>query len=120
VNIRDKISANTQQFLDDDENVEAVFAAQTVSPYWVLINFWILIYTRGFRLVVVTDRRILVCRAGRFIITRCTEVLDELPRSTVIGPATGLWYLADHLVDDRLYIHKRFHKDIALADSLGA
>jgi len=118
MNIRDKISSDVEKFLEDGESVQAVFAGQTVSPYWVLINFWILIFTRGYRLVAVTDKRILVCRAGRFIITHGTEVLHELPRTTAIGPATGLWYRADHLVDDRLYIHKRFHKDIALADSL--
>lgn len=120
MNIRDKMSANVERFMDDDETVQAVFAAQTVSPYWVLINIWILIFTQGYRLIVVTDQRIFVCRAGRFINTRGTEVLHELPRATTIGPATGLWYRADHLVGNRLYVHKRFHKDIALADSLAS
>ena len=35
--------------------------------------------------------------------------------STKIGPASGLWYRTEAL-GERLYIHKRFHKDIAAAD----
>jgi hypothetical protein len=65
---------------------------------------------------VVTDRRILVCRSGRLSTTKVHEVLHELPRTTQIGPASGLWYKCETL-GERLYVHKRFHKDIAQADA---
>jgi hypothetical protein len=45
------------------------------------------------------------------------EIVRELPRSVKIGPASGLWYKCDTL-GERLYIHKRFHKDVAAADSV--
>ena len=34
----------------------------------------------------------------------------------MIGPARGLWYKSERL-GERLYVHKRFHKDIAQADA---
>jgi hypothetical protein len=40
-----------------------------------------------------------------------------LPRQTLIGPAHGLWYRVDSL-GERLYINKRFHKDIRAADGV--
>jgi hypothetical protein len=43
------------------------------------------------------------------------DVLRELPRNTLIGPASGLWWRCESL-GERLYVHKRFHKDVAAAD----
>ncbi len=79
------------------------------------MSFWIIIAKDAYRVVVVTDRRILVCKSGRFRVTPVNEVVRELPRSTRIGPASGLWYRCESL-GQRLYINKRFHKDIAAAD----
>lgn len=60
-----------------------------------------------------TDRRILVCHSGRLRTTPVKDVVHELPRNTKIGPASGLWYKT--ALGERLYIHKRFHKDVAAA-----
>jgi hypothetical protein len=49
--------------------------------------------------------------------TPIKEILRELPRQTLIGPAHGLWYRVDSL-GERLYINKRFHKDIRAADGV--
>jgi hypothetical protein len=49
--------------------------------------------------------------------TPVKEILRELPRQTLIGPAHGLWYRVDSL-GERLYINKRFHKDIRAADGV--
>jgi hypothetical protein len=65
---------------------------------------------------VVTDRRILVCQAGRMSQTTIKGVMRELPRGTRIGPASGLWYKSETL-GERIYIHKRFHSDINTADA---
>lgn len=73
---------------------------------------WIILLTNAYRVVVVTDRRILVCSSGRFRVTPVNEVLRELPRATRIVPASGLWYRCE-----RLYIAKRFHGDVAQADA---
>jgi len=118
--IRDKMAANARPHLHEGETIHAIFGAQTVSPYWSLLSFWIIVFSSAYRVVVVTDKRILVCRAGRFATSQVNEVLHELPRSIVIGPARGIWYPCQRLGDKRLYIHRRYHKDVKTADSLGA
>jgi hypothetical protein len=114
--IRDQIAANVAPVLEDGETVQAVFSAQTASPYLALITYWLIVIGNAYRVVVVTDRRILVCHSGRFRTSQVKDVMRELPRSTVIGPATGMWYKTDAL-GETLYVHKRFHKDIARADA---
>jgi hypothetical protein len=47
--------------------------------------------------------------------TPIKEVLRELPRSTRIGPPSGLWYKTE-VLGERMYINKRFHKDVEAAD----
>ncbi|HZP30572.1 MAG TPA: hypothetical protein VFC99_16590 [Acidimicrobiia bacterium] len=115
--IRDTMRTNAAHLLEQGESVQAVFGAQTASGWWALLTYWIVIFKGGFRVVVVTDRRILVCRSGRLSTTQVNEVLGEFPRQTRIGPASGLWYRCNSL-GQPLYVHKRFHKDIAAADAL--
>jgi hypothetical protein len=115
--IRDKLQANAAHLLQPGETVQAVFCAQTTSQYFALISFWIIILTNAYRVVVVTDRRILVCGSGRFRVTPVKDVVRELPRSTRIGPPSGLWWRSETL-GQKLYVHKRFHKDVNAADAV--
>jgi hypothetical protein len=48
--------------------------------------------------------------------TSAKEVLARLPRSTRIGPLSGLWARIE-LNGERQWVHKRFHGDVAMADS---
>ncbi len=107
--------ANAGPLLEDGEVIEQVFGAQPMSQYWVLVSLWILVLRNRYRVVIVTDRRIVVARSGRFTQTPIAGVLRVLPRSTRIGPATGLWFRTESL-GERLYIHRRWHKDVAAAD----
>jgi hypothetical protein len=116
VAVRDKMRANAAHLLQPGETIQAVFGAQTKSQYLAMLTYWILFFTNTYRVVVVTDRRILVCRSGRLTMTPVHEVLRELPRSTRIGPPSGLWWRCATL-GERLYIHKRFHKDVNAADA---
>jgi hypothetical protein len=116
VALRDTLRTNATPLLQPGEQIQAVFNAQTTSQWFALISFWILIVANGYRVVVVTDRRIIVCRTGRLRVTPVKEVLRELPRNTLIGPAHGIWYRTESL-GERLYVNKRFHKDIAVADA---
>jgi hypothetical protein len=115
--IRDKMRSNAAHLLNEGESLQAIFGAQTTSQWWVLLSYWIIIIKNSYRVVVVTDRRILVCRSGRFRATPVKEIVGEFPRATRIGPASGLWYRCETF-RERLYVHKRFHKDIATADAL--
>lgn len=114
--IRDKMTANAQAHLQPGETIQAVFGAQTMSQYWVLVTY-LLLFKNQYRVVVVTDQRIMVCRSGRFTTTKVVEVLANLPRQTRIGPPSGLWWKCQSL-GGKLYVHKRFHKDVIQADAL--
>jgi hypothetical protein len=115
--IRDKIIANSQQFLEPGEQVQAAFGAQTFNGYWALLSWLIVLFGNSYRAVIVTDRRIVVLDSGKWSMGTPKSVVRTLPRGTVIGPASGLWYRTSAL-GERLYVHKRFHKDVAVADSL--
>ncbi|WP_030167880.1 PH domain-containing protein [Spirillospora albida] len=117
--LRDKLHANAAPHLRPGEKIEAAFCAQSVNPYWILVSYLILVFANSYRVVVVTNQRILVCRSGRMTMTPVKEVLRELPRSTRIGQPKGLWWSTDAL-GEKLYIHKRFHKDVAAADGSAA
>src|SRR5690242_11941981 len=114
--IRDTMRRNAEHLLQPGEQIQAVMPAQTTSQYFALLSYWIIILSNAYRVIVVTDRRILVCKSGRFRTTPVKAVERELPRQTMIGPAHGLWYRCDSL-GDKLYINRRFHKDIAAADA---
>jgi hypothetical protein len=114
--IRDKMRANAAPYLQDGEQIQQVFAAQTTSQWFALVSYWIIVFRNAYRVVIVTDRRILVARAGRLSMTQVNEILRELPRSTHIGPPTGLWFKTDRL-GETLYINRRFFKDIEAADA---
>ena len=117
--LRDSMRDSAAEYLQPGETVQAVFAGQTTSAYFALISFWIIILSDSYRAIVVTDRRILVCQAGRMSQTKIKGVIRELPRSTRIGPPSGLWYKSDTL-GEKIYFHKRFHSDITRADSANA
>lgn len=113
--VRDKIRENAAPYLQPGEQIQAAYAGQTFSQYWALLSVLILLIKNGYRAVVVTDRRIIVFNTGKFSQAVVKNVVRELPRATVVGPATGLWYRTEAL-GERLYFNKRFHKDINGAD----
>ena len=117
--IRDKMRANAEHLLQPGETIQAVFGAQTKSQWFALISYWIILFSNAYRVIVVTDRRIIVAKSGRMSMTPVKEVLRELPRDVRIGPASGIWFKCETL-GEKLYINKRFHKDVAAADSVTA
>jgi hypothetical protein len=122
---RAKMRANAAPLLEPGESIQAVFGGQTVNQWLIApsvlvpVVFLVLFAVNRYRVVVVTDRRILVCRSGRFRMTPVKGILAELPRATRIGPPGGTWWRCDTL-GGRLYIGKTFHKDIQAADSAPA
>ena len=115
--IRDKMRANAQHLLQPGEEIQAVIGAQTKSQWFALISIWIIAFSNAYRVIVVTNRRIIVAKSGRMSMTPVKEIVREVPRSVKIGPASGLWYKCETL-GEKLYIHKRYHKDVATADSV--
>jgi hypothetical protein len=114
---REKVRENAAHLLQPGELVQQVFQAQTRSAWLPLISLWAIFLTK-LRLVLVTDRRILVYATGRLHATTPYELIAELPRNTLIGPTHGLWYKTQALGPKALFIGRTFHKDVAAADAL--
>ena len=69
-----------------------------------------------YRIIVVTDQRILVLDTGKMGVKRARGVVVELPRSTKLGPASGIWQKIQ-LGGEQVRVHRKFFKDIAAADA---
>lgn len=63
--LRDKIRAKAAPLLQPDEAIQAVIPAQTVTQHFLFISVLIIATRNAQRVIIVTDRRILLCRSGR-------------------------------------------------------
>lgn len=114
--LRDKLAARVQPLLEPGEQVQTVFLTQTgPSPYWVLVTTLIFFAVKR-RIIVATDRAIVVIRAGTMSGTSAKEVLARLPRATRLGPVSGMWAKIE-VNGEQQWVHRRFHRDVASADA---
>ena len=116
VMIRDKIRENSHKFLEPGEHIQEVFAAQTLSGWWSALTWLIMLFMSPYRVVAATDRRILVLESGKFQIGNPKKIIRSLPRTTRIGTPKGLWWKCESL-GEKLYVAKRFHKDVEAMDA---
>jgi hypothetical protein len=109
--------SSAAQYLRPGETVQAVFGAQTASQWLAaLTGFFVFLGLNRYRIFVVTPQRVLVLDAGKSSMKKARGVVAELPRSTRLGPASGMWHVI--AVDgEKLRVHRRFFKDIEIADS---
>jgi hypothetical protein len=98
--LREKLAERAGPYLQPGEQVQQIYFA--VKP----------------RIIVVTNSRILVLPAGRMTPSKPTAggAAGVLPRQTPLGPVSGLWS-ATNVNGEKLWVHKRFHKDVAAADA---
>jgi hypothetical protein len=116
--LRDSMRDSAAAFTRPDEQIQAVFGAQTASPMMMPLVGWIItLIVNKYRIFAVTDQRILVLDAGKWSMARARGVVTELPRSTRLGPASGMWHKIE-VGSEKLRVHRRFFKDIAVADGL--
>jgi hypothetical protein len=119
--VRDAMYAATEQFVEPGERIYQVIAAQTVSPmigpFFGLIGTVISIFVNRYRIIAVTDRRILVLDTGKWGMTKARAVVTELPRSTRLGPPVGLTTHTIQTPSGKLRVRRPFFKDIQAADS---
>jgi hypothetical protein len=93
-----------------------VFGAQTASAYLaVLTGFFLFPLVNRYRIIAVTEERIVVLDAGRTSMKTARGVVAELPRSTRLGPGKGVWHRIPAGAE-RLRVHRRYFKDIQAAD----
>ena len=105
--------------LDAGEHIQEVFPTTTMGLMMTALLDRVLFFMPStHRVVVVTDRRIVVFRSGKFSQGNPKEVLRSLPRATKIGPPKGLNYKTK-VLGEKMFVHRRFHKDVESADALG-
>jgi hypothetical protein len=115
--LRDTMLNSAAPYLQPGEPVQAVIGAQTASQ-WVagLAGIFVFLGLNRYRILVVTPTRILVLDAGKTSMKQARGVVTQLPRSTRLGPATGLWHRIP-AGQENLRVHRRFFKEIQAADS---
>jgi hypothetical protein len=118
--LRDTMRTSAAQYLQPGEPIQAVIGAQTASQFLAaLTGIFIFLGLNRYRILAVTPTRIVVLDAGKVSMSKARGVVTELPRSTRLGPATGLWHQIP-AGQETLRVHRRFFKDIEAADSVAA
>jgi hypothetical protein len=117
VALRDTMRDSAAPYLQPSESVQAVIGAQTASQWLAaLTGVFVFLGFNRYRILAVTPTRILVLDAGKVSMKKARGVVMELPRSTRLGPGTGLWHQIP-AGNETLRVHRRFFKDIETADS---
>lgn len=118
--IRDSMRDSAAQFLQPGEPIQAVIGAQTASQWLAaLTGALVFLGLNRYRILAVTPTRILVLDAGKASMKTARGVVTELPRSTRLGPGTGVWHRIP-AGSETLRVHRRFFKDIEAADAATA
>ena len=115
----DRLAKWVQLFLQPGEQVRQAFLGQRgPSPYaWVVM--WLLGPFVPLRIVVVTDRAILLLRASKLPYGRPKSLhalLARLPRQQRLGPARGAWSRIT-VGPEELWVSRPFHPQIDAADN---
>lgn len=121
--IRDVMRATAAQFVNPGEEIQVVLPAQTGSPLvrglasgFGAIGALLAVAFNEYRIVAVTSQRILVLDCGRWNFRNARTVIGEMPRATMLGPTKGIWRGIE-TPGGKIWVHRRFFKDIEAADS---
>lgn len=109
--LREILAERSQPLLEPGEQIEVVFLAQTASQWTMFVPVMFFLKNRN-RIVAVTDRAVVVIASSRLLSSKPVGVKARLPRSTPLGTPKGIWARLE-LDGERMYVHKRFHKDMA-------
>ena len=115
--LRNSMRESAAQYVRPGEPIQVVIGAQTASQWLAaLTGFLVFLGLNHYRILAVTPNRILVLDAGKTSMKRARGVVMELPRSTRLGPGTGMWHQVP-AGGETLRVHRRFFKDLETADS---
>jgi hypothetical protein len=115
--LRDSMRDSAAAYLRPGETVQAVLGAQTASQMVAAVSgVFLFLGLNRYRIIAVTPARVLILDAGRASMKTAHGVVAELPRSTRLGPPSGLWHVIP-AAGEKLRVHRRFFKDIETADS---
>ena len=115
--LRDSMRESAAQYLRPGEPIQAVIGAQTASQWLAaLTGIFVFLGFNRYRILAVTPNRIVVLDAGKTSMKTARGVVGELPRSTRLGPGSGVWHKVQ-AGPETLRVHRRFFKDMETADS---
>ena len=115
--LRDSMRESAAQYLRPGEPIQAVIGAQTASQWLAALGgFLVFLGLNRYRILAVTPARIVVLDAGKVSMKKARGVVTELPRSTRLGPGTGIWHQIP-AGSETLRVHRRFFKDLEAADT---
>ena len=115
--LRDSMRDSAAQYLRPGEPIQAVIGAQTASAWLAgLTGVLVFLNLSRYRIIAVTPTRIVVLDAGKTSMKKARGVVTELPRSTRLGPGTGVWHRLP-VGAETLRVHRRFFKDLDTADA---
>jgi hypothetical protein len=115
--LRDAMRESAAPYLRPGEPIQAVFGAQTASPLLAgLTGVFVFLNLNRYRILAVTPTRIVILDAGKTSMKQARGVVTELPRSTRMGPGTGVWQQIP-AGGEKLRVHRRFYKDLDAADA---
>src|SRR6202451_4194440 len=117
MSLRDAMRESAAQYLQPGEQIQAVLGAQTASPLLAgLTGVFVFLSLNRYRIIAVTPARIVVLDAGKISMKKARGIVTELPRSTRLGPGTGLWHQIP-AGGENLPGHRRLFKDREAADT---
>jgi cytosine/adenosine deaminase-related metal-dependent hydrolase len=117
VALRDSMRDSAAQYLPPGEPIQAVIGAQTASAWLAaLTGALVFLGLNRYRIIAVTPTRIVVLDAGKTSMKKARGVVTELPRSTRLGPGSGVWHRIP-AGSETLRVHRRFFKDLQTADA---
>jgi cytosine/adenosine deaminase-related metal-dependent hydrolase len=117
VALRDSMRDSAAQYLQPGEPIQAVIGAQTASAWLAaLTGALVFLGLNRYRIIAVTPTRIVVLDAGKTSMKKARGVVTELPRSTRLGPGSGVWHQIP-AGSETLRVHRRFFKDLQTADA---
>ena len=107
-------------FLPASSEIRQVFICQTAPSF----SYFVITYLTGltmfwikYRCVAVTQEAIYVLESSKLSGgAKPRSLVGTLPRQTQLGPVSGRWSQVN-LLGERHWVHKRFHHQIAAADS---
>jgi hypothetical protein len=115
--LRDSMRDSAGAYVRPGEPVQVVIGAQTASQWLAaLTGLFVFLGFNRYRILAVTPARILVLDAGKTSMKKARGVVTELPRTTRLGPGTGLWHRIP-AGNETLRVHRRFFRDIETADA---
>ena len=115
--LRGSMRDSAAQYLRPGEPIQAVIGAQTASQWLAaLTGFFVFLGLNRYRILAVTPVRIVVLDTGKTSMKKARGVVMELPRSTRLGPGTGMWHQIP-AGSETLRVNRRFFKDLETADT---